>query len=158
MQFTDKDGPQTEQEDDATMVGVMSDENKRLWVVMTRISADGKKRAVALKAKVAHEAADAIAAGKGLDFNAVMGSHQDEIDAINRLSVEHDTINTVMWESIRVQYPVVATKPEIGVYKGWQIGWRNKTEDEMPAAPGSLFGSGIGISLPKSLARQLGLI
>lgn len=97
------------------LVGVCSDEAKRLYCLATSIGnrADrSRRRALVI-------VIEQIDNPQGLEDAAQVGRE------VNPLVHELETLTALFWQTIRHTYPDLETKAVLGVREGWQVVWRD---------------------------------
>lgn len=117
-----------------TVVGKLNDTNKRLWhlFVEARNSLEVQANNLRIKQE-AHQALHETAEVKKHDCAAFHAEMTLDLQTFERDSAHADLLKQVFWAAVRLQFPEILTKPQIGVREDFQVVWINSDKDEVPA-------------------------
>jgi hypothetical protein len=93
--------------DDMTVVGTLSDDAKRLWVFLGQTT--DRANEVAKQARGEERGSD---------------KYEELYKQIQELKLRHELINRLFWDGLRLEFPELIGKCDVGMAQDFQVYWK----------------------------------
>jgi hypothetical protein len=149
-QVNQNNGPKGELEEGQNIIGPMSDEACKLFVLFSQLKEKLADLNRNLQADSLIFRAEAARGGKSPDLRSFKASKVIELAEIDHLTLEANAISEIMWQSIRHDYPEATHGKDIAMIGGWRVA---TSEPEEPRV--ALEMHGVPISVDGELGQLL---